>query len=116
MKQPTQLGRALGSMLGFWLYGTGSAHAVGDSFHCPTNMRLVQKGDSTKIVVEKCGNPKSREDMISHECDDDTGYCYDLKVGERWTYDFGKTQLTKVLFFRGDRLSVIEAGFYGEKP
>jgi len=36
-------------------------------------------------------------------------------VGERWTYDFGRTYFVRYLLFLNGRLAHIAEGEYGEK-
>jgi hypothetical protein len=81
----------------------------GEGFRCPKNDRLVEAGFSMKKVIKICGPPKTREDLITSNCDE----CDRYKVGELWIYDFGPYTLEIVLTFMGERLTKVDQGGYG---
>lgn len=85
-----------------------------DGFWCPKSGHWVSIGDSESKVLKKCGPPQNRKDVLYKGCTD-SGLCYDGKVGERWTYDFGSTYLVRFLLFQDDRLTLIEEDDYGEE-
>jgi len=93
------------------------------------NGRIVQIGDKTSQVVNKCGHP----DHIEYSQEEHIGenyyfmHKYDrskenphvpfiakktIQV-EEWTYNFGPTKLIRYLTFENDRLIKIELGDRG---
>lgn len=104
--------RRLGLILALVLLAESSALAGG--FRCPKNQRLVKEGAIMGEVIAICGQPKSREDLISYECSDWETSCYPHKTGELWLYDFGPYTLTLILTFYGNRLAKVEQGDYGQ--
>jgi hypothetical protein len=92
------------------LASAGQVFAEG--FRCPKTDRLVELGYLMKAVVAKCGPPASREDFFENDCSEGNG-CYLVRTGEIWTYDFGPSYLTRILYFRGVSLFKVEEGMYG---
>jgi hypothetical protein len=89
------------------------ATALGGGFRCPKNERIVEEGSTTKQIIAVCGQPKSREDLTSGDCDEFGRCSYPHKVGELWIYDFGPYTLTIILTFYGGRLAKVDQGNYG---
>lgn len=87
--------------------------AFADGFLCPKSGRWISIGDSSAVVLKRCGPPTSREDVVNPGCTDDGTYCFG-KLGERWVYDFDSSYLVRYLLFINGRLTQIEAGEYGE--
>ena len=85
-----------------------------ESLRCPPAGNLIQVGDDSAKVQKKCGPPVAREPVVEDHCTDQ-GYCTRW-VGERWTYDFGKSYFLRYLLFWNGRLAQIEEGDYGSKP
>lgn len=104
--------RKLGLILSLLLFAESSALAGG--FRCPKNQRLVKEGAIMGEVIAICGQPKSREDLISHECNEHEPLCLPHKIGELWLYDFGPYTLTLILTFYGNRLAKVDQGDYGQ--
>jgi hypothetical protein len=104
--------RSLGLVLVLLLFAESSALAGG--FRCPKNQRLIEQGATMSQVIGICGQPKSREDLISAACDEVDPNCYPYKIGELWIYDFGPYTLTLILTFYKNRLAKVEQGSYGE--
>jgi len=63
--------------------------------------KLIDVGDFSAYVLERCGEPKSRQ-VISGAVGADS------PVVEQWVYDFGTSQPLRVLTFVGGRLTRIE--------
>jgi hypothetical protein len=93
------------------LVATATASAEG--FICPTTKKHVDVGDSMENVEANCGAPKQREDVMGRRCSK-AGGCWEVKVGERWTYDFGQTYFIRYLLFLYGQLSQIEVGEYSD--
>ncbi len=74
-------------------------HGAMAGIRCGT--KLIDVGDFSAYVLERCGEPKSRQ-VISGA----TGA--DSPVVEQWVYDFGTSQPLRVLTFVGGRLTRIE--------
>jgi hypothetical protein len=89
------------------------ATALGGGFRCPKNQRIVEEGSTTTQVIAICGQPKSREDLTSGDCDEFGRCSHPHKVGELWIYDFGPYTLTIILTFYGNRLMKVDQGNYG---
>ena len=104
--------RRLGLDLLLLLFAESSALAGG--FRCPKNQRLVEQGATMSQVIGICGEPKSREDLISYDCPEFEPNCLPHKAGELWLYDFGPYTLTLILTFYGNRLAKVEQGNYGD--
>ena len=99
-------------VLAILLVIVSEATALGGGFRCPKNQRIVEEGSTTTQVMAICGQPKSREDLTSGDCDE-FGRCDLHKVGELWIYDFGPYTLTIILTFYGNRLAKVDQGNYG---
>lgn len=93
------------------LSATGSS--AEESFQCPKTKEWVSLGDTPSVVLRECGQPKMREDVTQVGCTD-KGMCFTGKVGERWVYDFGRTDFVYYLLFQDSRLTQIETGGYGK--
>jgi hypothetical protein len=104
--------RRLGLVFALLLFAESSALAGG--FRCPKNQRLIEEGATMSQVIGICGQPKSREDLISNECSEWETRCYPHKTGELWLYDFGPYTLSLILTFYGNRLAKVEQGNYGD--
>jgi len=94
------------------LFAESSALAGG--FRCPQNQRLVEEGSTMSQVSRICGQPQSREDLISQDCEEMKPHCGPRKIGELWLYDFGPYTLTLILTFYGNHLAKVEQGGYGQ--
>jgi len=85
--------------------GVWPADLAADSFRCGRN--VVRTGDSTSLLLEKCGEPRFRD--RSYESVRLDGARKSLKV-ERWHYKQGSRRLARaVLIYRG-RIVGIETG------
>ena len=93
---------------------SGERLVFADGFRCPITDRLIETGDSTAKVMQDCGAPKSRTDVLGAACFSKTGRCPRVKTGERWVYDFGSNYLVLYLLFKNDLLAIIETGMYGD--
>ena len=89
-----------------------AAPVSAEGFICPTTARHVEVGDSDQKVLSSCGAPKRREDIVVQDCGKIR--CYEVKIGERWTYVFGPTYLVRYLAFHDGKLTQIEVGDYHE--
>jgi hypothetical protein len=89
--------------------------AYAEGFRCPPSGKFIEVGDTMAEVEEKCGAPKSKEELFGSICSRQWG-CYTVKTGELWIYDFGRTFLTRQLRFQKIYLAQIEEGRYGNKP
>jgi hypothetical protein len=87
---------------------------AGDGFRCPSTGLLVEVGDSARKVEKRCGRPDVRDPVVEDQCTDQ-GHCT-RRVGERWTYDFGRSYFVRYLLFWNGLLAQINDGDYGEKP
>jgi hypothetical protein len=99
-------------LVGLTALPTGMAWAQ-EGLRCPLTGRLVQVGDSTRKVEKLCGPPDDREPVADNQCNGQ-GYCT-RRVGERWTYDFGRTYFVRYLLFWNGKLAQIAEGEYGDK-
>lgn len=90
-----------------------ASSAFADGFLCPKTGRWILIGDSSAVVLKRCGPPTSREDVMNEGCTTSGRYCFG-KIGERWVYDFDSTYLVRYLLFINGRLTQIQAGEYGE--
>ncbi len=63
--------------------------------------KLINVGDFSAYVLERCGEPLSRQ-IVSGSVGADS------PVIEQWVYDFGRRQPLRVLTFVGGRLQRIE--------
>lgn len=63
--------------------------------------KLINVGDFSAYVLERCGEPTSRQ-IISGSIGADS------PVIEQWVYNFGRRQPLRVLTFSGGRLQRIE--------
>jgi hypothetical protein len=101
-----------GWLLGALLLLASEGQVLADGFRCPKTDRLVEVGYSMKDVVARCGPAASRKDLFETDCSQG-GECYLVRTGEIWTYDFGPSYLTRILYFRGVSLFKVEEGKYG---
>lgn len=98
------LGALLGVLLGVWL--APPAQAV-DTLRCGS--RLVSTDMTAAEVIAACGEPSFR-DVWSQDGAYGGGL---LGYAEEWTYNFGSSQLLRVLRFRNGRLQRIDTEGYG---
>jgi Protein of unknown function (DUF2845) len=101
-----------GCLLSALLLLACESQVLAEGFRCPKTDRLVEVGYTMKDVVARCGPPLSREDLFETDCTQG-GNCYLVRTGEIWTYDFGPSYLTRILYFRGVSLFKVEEGMYG---
>lgn len=92
-----------------FIFGQGGT-AASDSLRCGS--RIVSTEDSTAAVKAVCGEPALRD--VLPQVDPETGDRYDDV--EVWTYNFGSSQLLRLLRFRNGRLIEIETEGYGFRP
>jgi hypothetical protein len=97
---------ALGTML-----FVGPAHA--DSFLCPRTGKYVETGDTSAMVLEKCGTPARREKLDTYRCPPERN-CRKSQRAERWVYNLGSLSFMRYLLFIEDELAQIETGDYGK--
>lgn len=94
---------ALLSALGvLGLLALAPASAAADGMRC--GRELVRDGHRTWDVVKRCGEPTSAVRRVEAL----TGITYD-----DWTYDFGRTEFVRHLFFQNGVLVHIAIGEYG---
>jgi hypothetical protein len=89
-----------------------SQTAAADTMRCGD--RLVSNGAPAVLVLELCGTPDTRERWHEHRYLHDVGHVADDT--EQWTYNFGASQLLRILQFRRGRLVSIETAGYGYRP
>jgi len=106
-------GFLLPTLLAGCLMGWASL-ARAEEFRCPKSGKFVEVGDTMTEVEEKCGAPRSKEELVGTICK--KSGCYTGKTGVLWIYDFGRTFLTRQLLFRKIYLVQIEEGKYGSQP
>lgn len=63
--------------------------------------KLIEVGDFSAYVLDRCGEPESRQ-VLSGSIGAES------PVVEQWVYDFGSRQPLRVLTFVGGRLTQIE--------
>jgi hypothetical protein len=76
---------------------------------------IVSVGDSRVDLVTKCGEPDwkdSHDEVISERLDSDTKRKVIIVVDE-WTYNFGTSQLIRVVTMKNGKISDIRSGGYG---
>lgn len=89
-----------------WLVAATPAHAA-DSIRCGS--RLASVGMTAAEVLSVCGEPSYR-DVWAQPGGTGSGY---LGNTEEWTYNFGSSQLLRVMRFRQGRLQRIDTDGYG---
>ena len=65
---------------------------------------LISEGDPVLRVVQKCGQPLMKEDIIDTERWDAP------KIGEIWSYQFNQSSLPQFLYIVNGRVVRIEDG------
>ncbi len=76
---------------------------------------IISVGDSRVDLVTKCGEPDwkdSHDEVISERLDSDTKRKVIVVVDE-WTYNFGTSQLIRIVTMKNGRISDIRTGNYG---
>lgn len=76
---------------------------------------IVSVGDSRVELVTKCGEPDwkdSHDEVISERIDSDTKRKLVVVVDE-WTYNFGTSQLLRIVTMKNGRITDIQTGNYG---
>lgn len=74
-----------------------------DTFRC--NSRLVTDGDHQTEVLQKCGEPASRDFLGYKESIDEYGFWHDLAI-EEWTYG-PRHGMYHFIRFEGGRLEKV---------
>ena len=74
-------------------------HAASAGIRCGS--KLIEVGDFSAYVLERCGEPDSRQ-VISGSIGADS------PVVEQWVYDFGSRQPLRILTIVGGRVTRIE--------
>ena len=87
----------------------GAAQA--DTVRCKD--ALITEGDSTALLVVKCGPPLLKEDLTRFE-ENGFGARITVKYGERWTYNFGKQRFMQMVTVVNGTVTEIENGPVGE--
>jgi Protein of unknown function (DUF2845) len=88
-------------------------NAYADMLSCKGG--IVSVGDSRIDLVTKCGEPDwkdSHTEEISEWLDKDTKTKLIVTVDE-WTYNFGPSQLIRIVTMKNGRISDIRTGNYG---
>ncbi|GAB5993509.1 DUF2845 domain-containing protein [Aeromonas enteropelogenes] len=85
--------------------------ASADAMRCKN--ALITEGDSTALMLLKCGEPMLREELSRNE-ENQFGYLVPVKYGERWTYNFGKSEFMRFVTVRNGIITDIENGPRGE--
>jgi hypothetical protein len=76
---------------------------------------IVSVGDSRIDLITKCGEPDlkdSHTEEFSERIDKDTKTKLIVTVDE-WTYNFGPSQLIRIVTMKNGRISDIRTGNYG---
>jgi hypothetical protein len=76
---------------------------------------IVSVGDSRVDLVTKCGEPDwkdSHDEVISERLDSNTKRKLIITVDE-WTYNFGPSQLIRIVTMRNGRIADIRTKGYG---
>jgi hypothetical protein len=76
-----------------------SPHGASAGIRCGS--KLIEVGDFSAYVLERCGEPESRQ-VISGSIGSDS------PVVEQWVYDFGSRQPLRILTIVGGRVTRIE--------
>ena len=71
---------------------------LNDADQCECKNKIVSIGDTKYDVIEKCGEPSSRETN-----------------GSVWVYDFGSTKFVYYITFVDDIVERIQYGEYGHE-
>ena len=78
-----------------------------DDMRCGTS--LIKLGDTAATVESACGAPTRKTPLLGKR-----GRAALLsRIGERWTYDLGPTQFTRLLDFTGGRVYSMRTADYG---
>ncbi|MGE4088211.1 MAG: DUF2845 domain-containing protein [Immundisolibacter sp.] len=81
------------------LAGLAYSHGAAAGIRCGS--KLIDVGDFSAYVLERCGEPKSRQ-VISGSIGADS------PVIEQWVYDFGSRKPLRILTIVGGRVTRIE--------
>jgi hypothetical protein len=87
--------------------------AYSESLDCAGG--IVSIGDSRVDLIVKCGEPDwkdSHDEVISERLDRDTKRKLIITVDE-WTYNFGTSQLIRIVTLKNGRIADIRTGNYG---
>ena len=91
----------------------GLAHAT--DFRCGT--QLVTEADTRATVLDKCGEPASKQMRVIWLRDIPRGRGVlplpNRRVVEEWTYNRGRNQFIQLVRFEGDRFVEVLNGGYG---
>nr|WP_042040685.1 MULTISPECIES: DUF2845 domain-containing protein [Aeromonas] len=74
---------------------------------------LLTEGDSTAILLVRCGQPMLREDLTRYE-ENGFGARMTVKYAERWTYNFGSNQFMQFVTVENGVITEIEDGPRGQ--
>lgn len=84
--------------------------ARADSLRCGSDLLLI--GQSTVILLAKCGDPILREPLNRIEVDR-RGVSQVINYGERWTYNFGPSNFMQNVTIENGSITAIENGDRG---
>ena len=88
-------------------------NAYADTLSCKGG--IVSTGDSRADLIMKCGEPDVKDshiEEISERLDKDTKTKLTIIVDE-WTYNFGPSQLIRIVTMNNGRIADIRTGNYG---
>jgi hypothetical protein len=92
------------------------AHSIDlyDSSDWKCSNGILNIGDSKYDVINKCGEPTSREEFGEPTVQKEFGEpIFREDHGTVWVYDFGSTKFIYYITFDGDRVERIQYGEYG---
>ncbi|MFR9717834.1 DUF2845 domain-containing protein [Aeromonas diversa] len=98
------------ALLGILLLGS-VPFALADTVRCKDT--LITEGDSTALLLIKCGEPLLKEELTRFE-ENGFGARITVKYGERWTYNFGKQRFMQMVTVVNGTVTEIENGPPGE--
>ncbi|ENY73558.1 DUF2845 domain-containing protein [Aeromonas diversa] len=98
------------ALLGILLLGSVPL-ALADTVRCKDT--LITEGDSTALLLIKCGEPLLKEELTRFE-ENGFGARITVKYGERWTYNFGKQRFMQMVTVVNGTVTEIENGPPGE--
>lgn len=90
-----------------WMPGAGAAGAMRCDSH------IVDEGDLAVQVLSACGEPAYRDPWTLPRAGGYGGYAAD---SEEWYYNFGSSQLLRVVKIRNGRVVNIDSEGYGFEP
>ncbi|MFM4701847.1 DUF2845 domain-containing protein [Aeromonas crassostreae] len=74
---------------------------------------LLTEGDSTALLLVRCGQPMLKEELTRYE-ENGFGVRMTVKYAERWTYNFGKSQFMQFVTVANGVITAIEDGPRGQ--